>query len=661
MLRFRHNMALLLPLFLYLAIAYVLMGGASGWTSGYFGVGRDPISFVWFLHWWPFAIRHGLNPFVTDYVWSPQGFNLAWATAMPTAALAMAPVSHFFGPLLSFNLLTFAAPALAAWTAFLLCEYITKNWLASLFGSYFFGFSSYELGQLFGHLNLDFICLVPLVVLICIRRVRGDMPRFAFIAALAACMLAQLGLSTEILAALCLFGSGTWVIFFCCADKDGRQKMLQMAIDVAIAAPITLLLASPFLYYIIKGLSQVPPAINDPRDYVTDPRNLLIPTLTIWLNSPYFQNIAQQFSGNGSEQGGYLGLPLLLLVTIFFVSQIRRVYVWPLLLAILLAAMCSFGPSLQMGPHVSHLPLPWRLVMHVPVYNQLLPSRFSMFVALGIAIAAALALATARGWLRWLSYGLAIAACITLLPARNILPWTAWPSSSFLTPENIQAKLGKMPNVLILPFADAGPGMAWQLNAQMSFRQAGGHAGYVPNSEHNNPLFWNLYSGNADTLTIKLLDAFCVTHGVQYILLAPNTVPAQAAAILAQGWPAQAAEGGTIIKVPSADSIAYFSLTGDYWGSPAPNNWMGKQIKIVTHNFPLHLKLLGQWTRPSPSMRISVTVGENTMVYPVTQKTVIPVDVPANATATITANETWVPDLNADNRHLSVMLALDGP
>jgi hypothetical protein len=51
------------------------------------GTGPDPRLMTWFLVWWPHALVHGLNPFLTKAMWTPQGINLAWQTSMPLVAL----------------------------------------------------------------------------------------------------------------------------------------------------------------------------------------------------------------------------------------------------------------------------------------------------------------------------------------------------------------------------------------------------------------------------------------------------------------------------------------------------------------------------------------------------------------------------------------------
>jgi hypothetical protein len=67
------------------------------------GLFTDPQIFVWAFTWWPDAISQGKNPFYTHAIWAPDGFNLAWATSVPALALAFAPLTIAFGPILSYD------------------------------------------------------------------------------------------------------------------------------------------------------------------------------------------------------------------------------------------------------------------------------------------------------------------------------------------------------------------------------------------------------------------------------------------------------------------------------------------------------------------------------------------------------------------------------
>jgi len=75
--------ATLWPLALYGLLSLALFGIP---ILGHFGsriIAADPLdssAFMWFLAWWPHALLHGLNPFVTHAMFVPNGFNLTWGS-----------------------------------------------------------------------------------------------------------------------------------------------------------------------------------------------------------------------------------------------------------------------------------------------------------------------------------------------------------------------------------------------------------------------------------------------------------------------------------------------------------------------------------------------------------------------------------------------------
>jgi hypothetical protein len=116
---------------LYVLVSLVFFARPGDWTARLFGLAGDPTVYVWFVHWWPFAIAHGINPFVSYYVWAPNGDNLVWRASSSTAALLGLPMTLLGGPVLAFNILSMLAPALAAWAAYLLTRHLTANRLAA--------------------------------------------------------------------------------------------------------------------------------------------------------------------------------------------------------------------------------------------------------------------------------------------------------------------------------------------------------------------------------------------------------------------------------------------------------------------------------------------------------------------------------------------------
>jgi len=66
----------------------------------------DTAAYMWGLVWWPHAIAHAMNPFISTVIWAPDGINLAANTAVPGPSLLLAPVTELFGPIASYNVLS---------------------------------------------------------------------------------------------------------------------------------------------------------------------------------------------------------------------------------------------------------------------------------------------------------------------------------------------------------------------------------------------------------------------------------------------------------------------------------------------------------------------------------------------------------------------------
>ncbi len=654
---------LAVPLLIYGAMSWLWFGDASvDWRSFIFAAAgnEDPVTFTWFLNWWPWALAHGVNPVVSHAVWFPHGNDLAWATSVPLAALAAAPCTWLAGPVLSYNVLTLGAPVLAACTAFLLARELTGAWSPAVVGGYLFGFSSYEIAQMLAHLNLDLTFLVPLAVWLCVRRYRGKLGRNRFVIGMAVLLLAQLGLSLELLATSFLLGAIALAIFLLVAPARDRPALLRLGLDIAAACLVMAVLASPYLVWLAEGWRDLPANVNPPDIYSEDLMNFLTPTSVTYLGHALFAQYASNFTGDTFEQGSYIGLPLVLIAAIFFWENGRKPYVRALLAFTLVAALFSLGPRLHVG-RVEGTALPWALLMRLPLLGDVLPCRFAMFVSLATAIAAACWLAGgASTGGRIMRYAGAGVACLFLAPNPAAFVWSAWPQSPFFTPQHVAQALGPAANVLILPFKDTGPGMAWQVDAGMRFTQAAGYIGFnPPRSEAAWSVLPDLEAGIPGRNFANDLTAFCITHRVDDILLGPGTPPALAAAISALGWPGRDDDGVRIVQPPA--KAPYHYISGDYWPSLAPVSWMGRQITLTTVGAPAALTIIGGGRPMASPVGISVTDGIRVMNLSVTRNSAVTLRVPADTSITLHANAVFNPSRIwnvADNRDLSVLVAM---
>src|ERR1039457_4940197 len=162
------------------------------------GQPQDGSLFIWSFVWWPFAISHHFSALFSSFAWAPGGINLAWATTMPGPAIALQALTKDYGPFFTFNVIELAAPALAAWTAYLLCRRIVGSFAPALIGGFFFGFSPAlidEIGQ--GHPSLTLVFLVPLCAYLVVRLLEGSIHPLWYVQLLGIVLAAQLYIGEE--------------------------------------------------------------------------------------------------------------------------------------------------------------------------------------------------------------------------------------------------------------------------------------------------------------------------------------------------------------------------------------------------------------------------------------------------------------------------------
>ncbi len=227
--------------------------------------GFDPNFYVWALHWWPYALGHGLNPLFSNRIGAPAGYNLAWVTTVGPLALLMAPVTLTAGPVVSFNLLVVAAVPVSGWGAFVLCRRLTGRFWASLAGGAAFAFSAFEMNHSYaGQLNLSFSVLLPLIgyLMVCWRD--GAIGPRAFVAWTALAMTVQVYLFLETFADLTVVLIAGFAVGAALAGRAARPRVARLALLTGIAYVIALVLSAPLTGY---ALAHRPPGFT--RENVT--------------------------------------------------------------------------------------------------------------------------------------------------------------------------------------------------------------------------------------------------------------------------------------------------------------------------------------------------------------------------------------------------------
>ena len=116
-----------------------------------------------------------------------------------------------------------------------------------------------------------------------------------------------------------------------------------------------------------------------------------------WIRPSNAEAITSKFTSGLPELGGYLGIPLLIILVIVATTmrpgRARR-GVWMLLLAAFVADLLAAGPVMKENGHRLGQG-PWALIQHLPALGAAIPVRLAMYAILFIALAVALWLAAA--------------------------------------------------------------------------------------------------------------------------------------------------------------------------------------------------------------------------------------------------------------------------
>jgi hypothetical protein len=196
--------------------------------------------------------------------------------------------------------------------------------------------------------------------------------------------------------------------------------------------------------------------------------------------------LANTFSGTTSENGLYIGFPLLVVLIAGAIALWHRPVIKVAVLTTVAAFIVSLGSRLTIGRSVwTAVPLPEAALTHVPVINNTIAARYSLYVMLGAAVIFALAIEALRERLcqdgrqsaRAASVVCAALACLALLP---LVP--AWPYWARVTqvPRYFSSALvtavpqGSVAVLYPFPAADDAIPMLWQVAAGLRFKSPGG-------------------------------------------------------------------------------------------------------------------------------------------------------------------------------------------
>ena len=384
------------PLFVmvtYLTIGMVAYQPTAERLSQHFlGANGDYTLAAWFFGWLPHALAHGQNPFLSNAIFAPTSVNLAQNTEGPLLGLAITPLTLAFGPVVSTNLLTILAMPASASAAFIVLRK-WNIWLpAAALGGLFYGFSAYMIGQASDHPVFTFVPLPPFIALtlVSIFQQKGS-PRKLGIQ-LGLLVVAQYLIQQEVLLTVAIMVFAAILLIALRNPATILQLIRVSLVPFGIALGIAFVILSYPVWMLIAGPQHsTGPLIPLPNPAHNDPLNFVIPgplqKVSFGMGSIWYHLTPGAI--NPVEIGAYVGVPLLVL-TGFLAWRSRRSPRMQLASVLLLvAAVFSLGSYLPINGRLTSIPLPFLLLDHTPLINNLLPSRMSFEV--GACLAAVIA------------------------------------------------------------------------------------------------------------------------------------------------------------------------------------------------------------------------------------------------------------------------------
>ncbi|MDR3504708.1 MAG: hypothetical protein P4L52_00515 [Acidocella sp.] len=559
-------------------VAAVILLHHPGFLAGtsYLGNGADPSLYIWMFRFLPLAVTHLQNPFVLQEAWAPVGLNITQATTTPMLALLAWPITAAVGPVAAFNIVSIATPALAATSCFAFAATYAETWGTAFVAGWLFGFSTYVFAALLGHLQVAFIAFVPLAFLVVRQRAAEKLTLAEFFCSLTLILIAQFLTSLETFVTETIF-----LFLFTCvtelAQPDGIMRFVRLRSGnlviglIAVYAAVGIAM-SPFIFNFFRDYTQMPHTLQNGGYWSLDLLDFMVPTPVTWLGGHLAWPIARHYTGNLSEDLGYIGMPLLLL-TLLAAWRLRRdTQTRPLLAVLSCGFIFTIGPRLHiLGWHTVDI-LPWALMSKLPLLQNAEPGRLMVFVLLALSGLCAC-------WIDRLEQRRAITLCVFAGAVACTLPATLAPSANWSTtaasptgsPATGEQRVWSTPvptaqlfgtdayrrlirqddTVLFLPLTVTnGAAMFWQLETNGYFRMINGYGNFIPRALEAWPAAQMLKAGAPGADFPQLFGQFARATGIDEVVIPASLLPVWNTALERSGWRPQTIGDLTVFTAP---------------------------------------------------------------------------------------------------------------
>ncbi len=367
------------------------------WTTHAPGDGSDDPAIIWNLWWVRFALFNGLDPLYSTYMFWPLGVDLVFYTLTVLNALLTLPFQLTLGLIPANSLLVWFELVVGGLGMFYLARHLTKGVAGPFLAGAVFTFAHSRFVYLsLGQFNIAASHWVPWYILALWRVEERGRRRDVLLAALF--LLANGWTEFTYASFLVLFTLLTWAWHRARDLRAGqwphaiRQTVKYASVGGLFAAglaPVLLRMISAIRVegdFLVEGLGFADVFSNDLLGFWVPSH--LHPLWGMWVQRTFdfaYLNFA------------YLGyVPLALALIALFARRTRQqAAFWGV--GLLFFVLLSLGPTLRVNGRQWEAPLPFDLLLRLPIFKaNRYPSRYSVMIALCLAVLSAYGLETLR-------------------------------------------------------------------------------------------------------------------------------------------------------------------------------------------------------------------------------------------------------------------------
>jgi hypothetical protein len=448
---------------------------------------------VWFMGWLPFALSHHLNPFVSRYMFAPQGVNLLTNTNFFLQAILLAPVTELSSPMMAFNVACIAAPVVSSASMCFVARRFGLGRGVAFVGGLVYGFTPAILqADAIGHFNLTWMFFPPLLMLLLERillRQEGSALRYGLL--LGGLIVVQFFNSPEILLD-CALLSVPAVAALALANRGAVRSHARFAlVGLGTAAGIAVVVLAYPLWAYVAGPDHVAyvNASVAPGAALSSPVWPSAATGHGFLVAPPGESMWRRFDV------GFIG-PVVVALAVGSLCFVRRQRVIGLLFGLsVVSFVLSWGSRLRTTGNAGvsgwHAPA-YFLAKAVPLLRNVGWIRMSVITDGLLVLLAMITLQQLSGMVRghfpspWRQVALAVAG--SLATVAMVVPVLIAGEVPFAAVESVTAPSvlahipatasGEAPIALVFPAGSLfdGTPLAWQALAGFSWRDWGGYA-----------------------------------------------------------------------------------------------------------------------------------------------------------------------------------------